>query len=507
MERSSPDDVRRLIVRFTVLVIVPVIGLVGFGVMAISNERAAVEKRFQEQYGGRLRALASHLVETIDDDASHVSDQGRSPRVSFRFRSGPAGLESTPAQDAERSRSLETALLTGAPPLGMSTILSVPRGPARGLYAVRRDPSSITGIAFDVEALARSVTEEGLRRFPTDAAHYTLDGPREPADNPANPIRRLLNEITAERAEASPLSFPLPPPLTDWRISGVLASDDPVRSALWRNRTIYIVALSLFYVIIAVGVVVTLRGFSRELRLSRLKSDFVSNISHELRTPLTSIRMFAETLKLGRAVSPEEQAACIDVIFHESERLGRLAERTLEWARIEEGRRAFAKERISPGPWLHGVTEAFLARGALPREHLSIRIDPDLPELEGDAGALDQVVLNLLENAVKYTPLEKRIELRLLAARRKVMLEVHDNGIGISRSDLKRIFERFYRADDLLARKTEGTGLGLSIARRIVEAHGGRLRVESVLGKGSTFTVELPAARTARTPAPQEGIA
>lgn len=495
---AEPADVRQLFTRFVLLVLLPVVGLVGFGVMAIANERAAVEKRFQEEFGGKLRILASRLLEWVDEDADAMKAGAtrHSERISFHFRETGGSLETDGPTTPEKRASLHASLRAAYVPPGTVTLLAVSSGPARGLYALRRIETGLEGLAFDEAGLAAAVEEAGRRLFPEEGTRFTLVGPREVTEISANPVRRLLEEITQDRAENGPLAFPLPPPLADWKVVARLADDDPVTSALWRNRTIYIVVLSLFYVVIAFGVWLTLQGISREVRLSRLKTDFVSNISHELRTPLTSIRMFAETLKMGRATSPEEQAACIDFIFRESERLGHLAERTLDWARMEAGRRAYVLRRAAPALFVSRIVEGFLERGTLPRDRLTLELGSDLPEVDVDEAAIELVLLNLLENAVKYTPDEKRIRVAVRARGRRLCIDVQDNGIGIARRDHKRIFERFYRADDLLARGTEGTGLGLSIARRVAEAHGGRITVDSRLGAGSTFTVELPTART-----------
>jgi two-component system phosphate regulon sensor histidine kinase PhoR len=498
-QAPSPTDLRGLFTRFVLLVLLPVVGLVGFGVMAIANERAAVEKRFQEQYAGRLHALAAHLAETVDAQAADLgsSREEQTPQIRLRFTLSGGQLTASEPLPQELHEALVASLVANAPPLGTVVVFPVAAGPARGLYAVRRDADGLRGAAFQESALAQAVATEGARLFPTDLARFTLVGPRDRLPLSTNPMRRLLEEVTSDRAEANPLSLPLPPPLSEWRITAQLPAADPIRTALWRNRVIYIAVLSLFYVVIAIGVAMTLRTITREMRLSRMKTDFVSNISHELRTPLTSIRMYAETLKLGRARTHEERETCIDAIFQESERLSAIAERTLDWARIEAGRRVFEEAPVDLCVLVRETVELFLARGTVARDRLSSTIDPGPLLIQGDRSALSQVVMNLLENAAKYTPHEKRIELRLKRDGRSVLVEVEDNGIGMSRADMRRIFERFYRADDLLARRTEGTGLGLSISRKIIDAHRGRITVRSRLGAGSTFTISLPSLASA----------
>jgi two-component system phosphate regulon sensor histidine kinase PhoR len=500
----DPADVRRLFTRFILLVVLPAVGLVSFGVVAISNERAAVEQRFQQEYVGRLRVLGGHLAVTMEvaGRLSQPMPLLPSPAVKFDFALDSRGIVASRHLDADTSLALAASMRAGAPPPGGASVVPVASGPARGLYAlVAAEGGELRGLAFNEAGLAAAVEAEGRLRFPSDSARFTLVGPREDAAPSSNPMRRLLDELTSAKDEPGTLSLPLPAPLAEWRILAKLPTDDTIRVALWRNRTIYLVTLALFYALITIGVVVTLRGIWREVRLSRLKTDFVSNISHELRTPLTSIRMFAETLKMGRATTKEEQDACIDFIMKESERLGQLAERTLDWARIEAGRRSFDFERCAPAKLVGDTLETFLSLATLPRADLTVTIDEELPDIAVDPSAFAQVLLNLLENAVKYTPLVKRIAVRVRRQRGKVLVQVEDNGIGIAKKDMKRIFDRFYRADDLLARRTEGTGLGLSIARRVVAAHGGRILVVSRVGTGSTFTVELPALKAKPAPA------
>ncbi len=497
IRRSDATQVRRLLLRFIFLVILPVVGLVSFGVMAIANERAAVEKRFSQEYAGRLRALAESLAVTIEAQASRLSKPLPLPAsadVEFDFAVDSGGTHTSRPLGRRLAPGLVADLRASAPADGSIALVPVASGPSRGLYAVRRQGSVLRGLAFSESGLAQEVAREGKKRFPTDAARFELSGP--PVDEgSSNPVARLVAQITSDKSDQSALSFPLPAPLAEWRIQAVLPPGDPIRSALWRNRTIYIVVLSLFYLLIITGIVITLRGIFREVRLSRMKTDFVSNISHELKTPLTSIRMFAETLKLGRAGSAEEREACVDFILTESERLSLITERTLDWARIEAGRRPYDRQPVEPQALVHEAVESFLAHARIARESVTVAVEPGLPRIDVDPNALGQVLRNLLENAVKYSGDDKRIEISARRHGHRVVIGVSDNGIGLARRELKHIFDRFYRADDLLARRTEGTGLGLSIAKRIVEAHGGRIAVHSRAGQGSTFIFELPAAR------------
>jgi signal transduction histidine kinase len=286
--------------------------------------------------------------------------------------------------------------------------------------------------------------------------------------------------------------LPIGPPLDGYTLTAELPGDDPAAAVAFRNRTLYIGLLVLLYIGIGLGFGLTIREMRRAYRLSRMKTDFVANISHELRTPLTSVRMFAETLREGRAESPGEVRECIELLTSESERLSKLVEKLLDWSRIESGRRTLQRERVEVPSLLEQIGEAYRAQ-QFPATYQT-DLEPGLPEVSVDRDAIAQVVLNLLHNAVKYTGDQKRIRLRARRAGRSVAIEVEDNGPGVRQQDRKRIFERFYRGDDLLSRKTEGTGLGLAISKKIVEAHGGKIELETRLGEGSTFRVLLPPA-------------
>ena len=243
-----------------------------------------------------------------------------------------------------------------------------------------------------------------------------------------------------------------------------------------------------------IGVVATLVVLYREATVARLQTDFVNKVSHDLRTPLTSIRMFVETLQMGRLTDPERQREALEIIANETTRLSTLIARLLDWARMESGKRSyeFRLERVEPivDAALRAIDPQRMQTGA----EVVREVAAALPPVRVDRDALVDVLVDLLQNAFKYTGPQKRI---VVAARRDgptVVLSVADNGPGIRGVDQKRIFEKFYRGKDPLERSIEGSGLGLAMVKHVVLAHGGRVGVTSELGKGSTFTILLPAA-------------
>jgi signal transduction histidine kinase len=230
----------------------------------------------------------------------------------------------------------------------------------------------------------------------------------------------------------------------------------------------------------------------RELRLSRLKNDFVANVSHELKTPLALIRLFAETLELGRVPSEEKKKQYHGIINKESRRLTQLINNILDFSRIEAGRKEYRFQQADVGALVRDVVDAY----RFPIEHMGFTLESDvaedLPEMEIDPEALSRALINLLNNAIKYSPDEKSIRVSARREGDRVLVTVKDRGIGIPKAEQKRIFEKFYRVESSIVHTSKGSGLGLALVQHITEAHGGRVEVASVPGEGSAFTLSLP---------------
>jgi two-component system, OmpR family, phosphate regulon sensor histidine kinase PhoR len=240
------------------------------------------------------------------------------------------------------------------------------------------------------------------------------------------------------------------------------------------------------------GVLIVVGDITRARKLEQMRTDFVSNVTHELRTPLTSIRGFAETLLEGALDDPDTARHFVGIIKRESEHLGRLIEDILDLSRIEGGRWKVKQEPVN----LHELAEETVGRLASKAQGLGVdlrlEIAPGLPEVLGDSGRLAQVLLNLVDNALKYTPAGGSVTVTTEDLGPLIRTKVIDTGSGMPKTDLPRVFERFYRVDKARSRSTGGTGLGLSIVKHIVEAHGGAVGVDSDLGKGTTFYFTLP---------------
>ena len=240
------------------------------------------------------------------------------------------------------------------------------------------------------------------------------------------------------------------------------------------------------------GLIMAYRSVSKEVELARLKSDFVSNVSHELRTPLALIRLYAETLELGRIKTQEKKEEYYGIIRKESERLTALINNILDFSRIEAGRKEYDFRETDIAELVRNTLDAY--RYQIEQQGFTFEqsIDSDLPAVRVDREAIERALLNLLNNALKYSSDEKFLGINLYRANSVLKLEVVDHGIGIARREQAKIFEKFYRTGDPLVHNTKGSGLGLSLVRHITHAHGGEVEVESTPGKGSKFTMSLP---------------
>jgi two-component system, OmpR family, phosphate regulon sensor histidine kinase PhoR len=243
------------------------------------------------------------------------------------------------------------------------------------------------------------------------------------------------------------------------------------------------------------GTVAVFHDVTEIHRLEGIRRDFVANVSHELRTPLTAIRGFAETLR-GSEVPPELRRQYLDVILRHADRLTALIEDLLELSRIEGGTRALVLEPVDAGALARDLLRDLKPRLDAGRLRAEVRTGPS-PRVLADRRALEQVLLNLLDNAIKYSEPGGRIEMAVSDAAPWVRIDVSDTGIGIPESDRARIFERFYRVEKARSRDLGGTGLGLAIVKHLVQAQDGEVFVASREGQGSTFSVRLPAAHVA----------
>jgi two-component system phosphate regulon sensor histidine kinase PhoR len=240
------------------------------------------------------------------------------------------------------------------------------------------------------------------------------------------------------------------------------------------------------------GAVVVLHDVTELRRLERVRQDFVANVSHEFKTPLTAIQGFAETLLAGALEDDKNNRRFIEIIRDHATQLARVTNDLLKLARIEAGKLEVDLGPVSVSDLIEACAETTQLRAGRKGIEFEADIDSDLPPIRGDIRLLREVLQNLLDNAVQYTPSGGKVHVEAAVGSKDVTLSVVDTGIGIPLADQERIFERFYRVDAARSREEGGTGLGLSIARHIVETLGGKLSVDSEVGRGSRFSFSVP---------------
>ena len=346
----------------------------------------------------------------------------------------------------------------------------------------------VTGVIIDVNAARKAMVDIGK--------------PLLASRHPGKQIALQINESFPATGRDY-ITQPLGLVFTDLRagVRDSCASPEEVAADAFRNNMLWTGGA---FVALLGAVGLGLGAVARQMRLSQMKSEFVSNVSHELRTPLSSIRVFGEYMRLGRVTNPEKVQQYGEYIEAESRRLTALINNILDFSKIESAEKNY---RFCETDLVRHVEQTVAAFGVPLREQgVAIAFsapDQRLPLLQIDRDALSQALVNLLDNAVKYSNEKKEIEVAVSTrGSSEVRVSVRDRGIGIALSEQKKIFEKFYRVGSGLVHDVKGSGLGLSIVQHVAKAHGGRVEVASTPGEGTTFTIVLPLGKRSEAAVP-----
>ena len=364
------------------------------------------------------------------------------------------------------------------------------------IYVFRSMPDGFLGMTLDYDY----VQKHYLARVLGDAIASSSDASNGPL------VVAALGEdgkeifATGQRPAKYDVAIPFGPVFPRWQLAAGY-SGLTIAQLTRRNFETNLLLGGMTVALLLTGVLLTLRGATREVKLAQAKSSFVSNVSHELKTPLSLIRMFAEILELGRATSKEKEQEYYRIIHRESRRLTQLINNILDFSKIEAGGKQYQFAECSVAAVVEDVLNTYQYQIASSGFALNTHIAAALPPVKIDADAIAQAVLNLLNNAIKYSADCRRIDVRVESLDGQIAIEVADQGIGIPRPEQEKIFEKFYRVSNDLAQSARGTGLGLALVKHIVDAHGGKVSVDSSPGNGSRFTILLPcdAASAARS--------
>jgi signal transduction histidine kinase len=302
---------------------------------------------------------------------------------------------------------------------------------------------------------------------------------------------RLVTGSAVRDVENPFIKFPLSGWLPGWTVH-LFVEDITLDSAADKQAAVYLWAgLLVVGLILACGGL-TARMIGRQIRMNRLKNDFIATVTHELKTPLSSMRLLVDTLLEGGYAEPTQCREYLEMICRENHRLSRMIDSFLTFSRMERGKQVFEMASVPPAEIAAAAAEAVQAKFQDKKCRFSVTVEAGRASIRADKDAMVTVLVNLLDNACKYSGDNKEISLRVFRQDPCVCFSVADNGIGMTRRQIKRIFDKFYQADNSLARRAEGCGLGLSIVKYILDAHKAEITVESSPGKGSVFTVRIP---------------
>jgi len=271
--------------------------------------------------------------------------------------------------------------------------------------------------------------------------------------------------------------------------------EEIVRARATRN----IVLIILLDVVLVIGAWFVYRSIRREMELVRVKANFVSNVSHELRTPLALIRMFGETLQMGRVKSDEKRNEYYSTIVSESERLTRLVNNILDFSKMEAGKKQYALQDVQVNDVVRNVLATYQYHLHSEGFEPAVNLDASLPIISADPEAVTEAVVNLIDNAIKYSSDDKHLAVYTRATESFVTIEVEDHGVGIADEHKGKVFDTFFRVGSAVIHNTKGSGLGLALVKHIMDAHGGRIELKSEVNKGSTFRLLFPRTKSSRS--------
>lgn len=528
MFKTSPrkSTLRTLTLILVLLVLLPAVFYSAYEIGALTQSENLIERIYRQQLDAALFSLNQYAWDIADRWASDADRIVRGARSSTRplsqnafgsFLSSNRGIHalfvgdtagaslvvaSSTRLDSSHRKYTENdfrkliraqqglvARLARLQATGYRKIegISIQEGPREQstclLFVMEIDPGRplVSGIVLDAESFVRDV----LRQKLDEAAEgeFLLSVVRK--DN--NRQVYATGALTPGEERQTKDLWLFPDYSLGIRLKGQTI-EELVRERFYRNLSL----LMILDVMIVIGVWFVYRTVRREMELSQLKSDFVSNVSHELRTPLALIRMFGETLEMGRVSDEGKKREYYATIVRETERLTGLVNNILNFSRMESGKKEYRFSSVDVNEVVHKVLSSYQSH----LEHLGFELKTGtaatLPPILADAEAVSEALLNVMDNAIKYSSAQKSMTIRTGATDRTVYVEVEDHGIGIPPEEQSKIFEKFYRVSSGLVHDIRGSGLGLTLVRHIMDAHRGEIFVQSRVGEGSTFRLSFP---------------
>jgi two-component system phosphate regulon sensor histidine kinase PhoR len=494
------NTTRKIFVVLTLIVLMPALFYSVYEISTLNETEAMVSQLYERQLDAVLFSVNQYLLDVVSSWATQIESE-------------------LPAGDVERIIRSQTAIVSiVVTDTSLSRMRSLPHGMTTAEQTVRRQKET-------VERLSRYRTVSYRKLEPVIDTDSTLLILFIPSSAPSAVIgisvntNRFISDVVGRKLSdiaQNDFIIAVVQQSTRAMVFSTSAVDDRDMSQqrpLWifpdyavkiglRGTTIREAANNRFMRNIALIVVMDLlliagawfvfRTIRREMELVAMKSDFVSNVSHELRTPLSLIRMFAETLDMGRVKTEKKKKEYYGIILHETERLTRLINNILNFSRMESHTRKFQWKKTNINTVIRSVLSVYSFQFERSSFTVEQSLDEAVPAIDADEEAIAEALHNLVDNAIKYSATEKYLRIVTSADAMHVSIAVTDRGIGIPREHQSKIFDKFYRVSHGLVHTAKGSGLGLAIVRHIVQSHNGTITIDSAEGKGSTFTLRLP---------------
>ena len=517
------SSLKKLAAILILLVLLPAVFYSVYEISSLTQSETMIEQIYRQQLDALLFSLNQYAWDVASGWASDVSRMMRDqiPRPSFRQRAdfqnflrNNKGIESLFVTDTAAS-SVTLACFSppdsSQPQFQEADFLSLVRAEiplvTRLLHLQRTGYRKIEGVPISSSRKEQSTcllfVAQGTQNrvfiagIVLDAEEFVLDVLRRKLDE-AGGNEFLLSVLRKSDRQQIYTTGPMargmerqtkdlwlfPDYAVGIRLRGQTI-EELVRERFYRNLTL----LAILDAMIVIGAWFVYRTIRREMELAQLKSDFVSNVSHELRTPLSLIRMFGETLEMGRVSGEEKRKEYYSTIVRESERLSGLVNNVLNFSRMESGKKEYHFTPLALNPVVRKVVAQYEAH--MQRLGFAVHLDlsEDLPLIRADEEAVSEALLNIIDNAMKYSAAEKSIRIATGTSKENVFVDVEDRGIGIPLSEQSKIFEKFYRVSS--THPIRGSGLGLALVQHIMKAHSGTVTVKSQLGAGSTFRLSF----------------
>ena len=506
-------NVKNIFLGLTVLVLLPIIILINFQVTSISENEKLIQEAYYEQLDAILFSLNQYAQDVVKDWQTNIStpihqtytSKSKNRYNSILDKNRPIKCIFTISEDNQETfcnDSEQTALFSNYIKNLKSdndeSITSLKKYKQQGYYKIQpinfKYSESFQSIIFLLPRENNSTTIVGIIFSKEEFINETLSPKFQEVIKDKfilfveNDSTTIFESDSVENKESAITK-------AIWVIPsyqmGILLKGKTIDELMGQRIGYNFILLFAALIVIIIAGIFVFKSINKEIKLAQLKSDFVSNVSHELKTPLSLISMFSETLEMGKIKSEEKRQEYYSIIHRETNRLSRIVSSVLNFSKMEAGKREFKFVELDLNIIIQQIIDTYDYH--LKSKGFTCNYEKDnLSIILGDVEAISEAIINLIDNAIKYSKNEKRITVRTKIEKNSIICEIEDYGIGISEDDQKKVFDKFFRATTGNIHDTKGTGLGLSIVKSIMDAHHGEISLSSKIDRGTIFKLSFP---------------